>query len=308
MAANQDSERLKREAARRALDLVEPGMRLGLGTGTTARHFVDLLGEKVAGGLKVRCVATSEATLAQAKGLSIPMTTLDDMPELDLTVDGADEVDPELRLIKGGGGALLREKIVAAASLSMAVIADASKAVARLGAFPLPVEVVPFGLVSTRRHIEKALDGLGVAGRLVLRGGPSLSSPTAATSSSIAASARSPTRSGSPRPCPSSRASSSTACSSAMRAWPSSPAPTRSRPSADSEFNIWEFVSCSRREPYPPRSSRARFSGAGGSRGRRRAPRASPTVPPPSPAAVHAADQLLIAMGVKESIAKTVPT
>ncbi|RBP16547.1 ribose-5-phosphate isomerase [Roseiarcus fermentans] len=172
MAANQDSERLKREAARRALDLVEPGMRLGLGTGTTARHFVDLLGEKVAQGLKVRCVATSEATLAQAKGLNIPMTTLDDMPELDLTVDGADEVDPELRLIKGGGGALLREKIVAAASLSMAVIADASKAVARLGAFPLPVEVVPFGLVSTRRHIEKALEGLGAPGELVLRGGP----------------------------------------------------------------------------------------------------------------------------------------
>ena len=91
-------------------------MRLGLGTGSTARHFVDLLGEKVAAGSRVRCVATSEATLAQATGLGIPMTTLDDMPELDLTVDGADEIDPELKLIKGGGGALLREKIVAAAS------------------------------------------------------------------------------------------------------------------------------------------------------------------------------------------------
>ena len=99
------------------------------------------------------------------------MTTLDDMPEIDLTVDGADEVDPDLRLIKGGGGALLREKIVAAASLSMAVIADASKLVPRLGAFPLPVEVVPFGLVSTRRHIETTVEGLGLSGEIALRGG-----------------------------------------------------------------------------------------------------------------------------------------
>jgi ribose 5-phosphate isomerase A len=170
MGAKDDSERLKREAARRALDLVEKGMRLGLGTGSTARHFVDLLGEKVAGGLVVRCVATSEATLAQAKGLGIPMTTLDDMPELDLTVDGADEIDPQLRLIKGGGGALLREKIVAAASRNMAVIADASKLVPRLGAFPLPVEVVPFGLTATRLHIQKAVESLGLSGDLVLRG------------------------------------------------------------------------------------------------------------------------------------------
>ncbi len=170
MGANQDSERLKREAAGRALDLVEPGMRLGLGTGTTARHFVDLLGKKVAGGLKVRCVATSEATLRQATGLGIAMTTLDEMPELDLTVDGADEIDPDLRLIKGGGGALLREKIVAAASARMAVIADASKLVPRLGAFPLPVEVVPVGLTATRRHIEAAVSGLGLAGPIRLRG------------------------------------------------------------------------------------------------------------------------------------------
>jgi ribose 5-phosphate isomerase A len=171
MAANDDHERMKREAARRALDLVEPGMRLGLGTGTTARHFVDLLGERVAGGLKVTCVATSEATFAQAKGLGVPVTTLDEAPELDLTVDGADEIDPRLRLIKGGGGALLREKIVAAASASMAVIADASKLVQRLGAFPLPVEVVPFGLAATRRHVENALTRLGLAGPIRLRGG-----------------------------------------------------------------------------------------------------------------------------------------
>jgi ribose 5-phosphate isomerase A len=165
-----DSDRLKREAARRALDLVEPGMRLGLGSGTTARHFVDLLGEKVAAGLQVRCVATSEATQALAKALGIPLATLDALPELDLTVDGADEIDPRLMLIKGGGGALLREKIVAAASKLMAVIADASKLVSCLGAFPLPVEVAPFGLAATRRHIERVLANLNLNGSIRLRG------------------------------------------------------------------------------------------------------------------------------------------
>ena len=172
MAAEDNKERLKIEAARRALELVEPGMRLGLGSGTTARHFVDLLGQRVAAGLKLNCVATSEATEAQAKSLGIPVTTLDELPELDLTVDGADEIDPELRLIKGGGGALLREKIVASASRRMAVIADSSKLVSRLGAFPLPVEVVPFGLAATRRHIETALGALGFQrGSVRLRGG-----------------------------------------------------------------------------------------------------------------------------------------
>ena len=170
MTASVDGDRLKREAARRALDLVEPGMRLGLGSGTTARHFVDFVGAKVADGLDVRCVATSEATAAQAKALGIPLATLEELPELDLTVDGADEIDPDLRLIKGGGGALLREKIVAAASLRMAVIADASKLVSRLGAFPLPVEVVPFGLAATRRHIERAIADLGLGGPIRLRG------------------------------------------------------------------------------------------------------------------------------------------
>ncbi len=173
MTASTSSEEQKREAARRALDLVEPGMRLGLGTGSTARHFVDLVGEKVAGGLYVRCVATSEATHAQAKNLGIPLATLEELPELDLTVDGADEIDPELRLIKGGGGALLREKIVAAASRRMAVIADATKLVTRLGAFPLPIEVVPFGLTATRLHIERAVAHLGLAGPIRLRGGTS---------------------------------------------------------------------------------------------------------------------------------------
>jgi ribose 5-phosphate isomerase A len=168
--ASADGEQLKREAAERALDLVEPGMRLGLGSGTTAHAFVDLLGGRVSAGLEVRCVATSEATAAQAKALGIPLATLDQIPELDLTIDGADEIDPELRLIKGGGGALLREKIVAAASRRMAVIADSHKLVARLGAFPLPVEVVPFGLAATRRHIERAMAGLDLKGPIRLRG------------------------------------------------------------------------------------------------------------------------------------------
>ena len=111
-------------------------MKLGLGSGTTAHRFVDLVGEKVKAGLDVQCVATSEATARQAKALGVRLGTLDEIPELDLTVDGADEVDPGLRLIKGGGGALLREKIVAAASKRMVVIADLTKLVKRLGAFP----------------------------------------------------------------------------------------------------------------------------------------------------------------------------
>jgi ribose 5-phosphate isomerase A len=170
MAATPDRDQRKREAAERALQWVSPGMKLGLGSGSTAHHFVDLLGEKVKAGLDVRCVATSEATGTQAKALGIPLATLDEIAELDLTVDGADEIDPKLSLIKGGGGALLREKIVAAASKRMAVIADSTKLVARLGAFPLPIEVVPFGLAATRRHIERAFAELGLAGPIRLRG------------------------------------------------------------------------------------------------------------------------------------------
>jgi ribose 5-phosphate isomerase A len=112
---------------------------------------------------------TSEATGRQAAALGVRLTTLDETPELDLTIDGADELDASLRLIKGGGGALLREKIVAAASRRMLVIADSSKFVARLGAFPLPIEVVPFGLGATRRRIERACADLGLAGGLTLR-------------------------------------------------------------------------------------------------------------------------------------------
>lgn len=144
-------------------------MKLGLGSGSTARHFIDLLGERVRGGLSIVGVPTSEATFAQAQALGVPLATLDDYPELDLTVDGADEVDGALRLIKGGGGALLREKIVASASKRMIVIADASKYVARLGAFALPVEVVPFGLAATRAHIERVSAGLDCHGPINLR-------------------------------------------------------------------------------------------------------------------------------------------
>ena len=138
-------EPMKRAAAAEALKLVRPGMRLGLGTGSTARHFVDLLGEAVKNGLDVVGVPTSEATRKQAISLGIPLSTLDQLVELDLTIDGADEIDADLNLIKGGGGAHLREKIVASASKAMIVIADTTKVVGALGRFPLPVEIVRFG-------------------------------------------------------------------------------------------------------------------------------------------------------------------
>jgi ribose 5-phosphate isomerase A len=161
----------KRAAAARALELVRPGMTLGLGTGSTAKHFVELLGEKVKAGLAVVGVPTSEATRADAERAGVPLTTLDETPSLDLTIDGADEIGPDLSLIKGGGGALLREKIVAAASAHMAVIADESKWVPMLGQFPLPIEVLPFGLGATRRAIEAAFSAAGLGGALTLRRG-----------------------------------------------------------------------------------------------------------------------------------------
>jgi len=146
-------------------------MRLGLGTGSTAKHFVELLGERVRAGLDVAGVPTSEATRADAVRCGIPLTTLEDVDRLDLTVDGADEIDPALNLIKGGGGALLREKIVAAASDRMIVIADGSKFVGVLGRVPLPIEVIPFGLAATRRAIDKAFAKTGVSGQMVVRNG-----------------------------------------------------------------------------------------------------------------------------------------
>jgi ribose 5-phosphate isomerase A len=162
-------EQLKRQAAERAAALVRSGMKLGLGTGSTAAHFVDCIGEMVRDGLDVVCVPTSERTRAQAEGLNIRLSTLDETPELDLTVDGADEFDHKLRLVKGGGGALLREKIVAAASKRMVVITDASKEVQQLGKFKLPVEADLFGLSATARQIELAAKAHGCQGPVSLR-------------------------------------------------------------------------------------------------------------------------------------------
>jgi ribose 5-phosphate isomerase A len=163
------SDELKFRAANAALAYVESGMRLGLGTGSTAAHFVRLLGERVAGGLDVLCVPTSEATERLARECGVPLTTLDENPELDLTVDGADEIGPGLALIKGGGGALLREKIVACASSRMIVIADAGKQVADVGAFPLPIEVIPFGLAATALAVERVAIELGLPAAVDLR-------------------------------------------------------------------------------------------------------------------------------------------
>lgn len=160
---------LKRAAGERAAALVQDGMSLGLGTGSTASAFVVALGSRVRAGLRVVGVPTSEATRRLAERERIPLTTFDETPELDLAVDGADELDGSLRLIKGGGGALLREKIVAAASRRMLVVADEAKRVATLGRFPLPVEVVPFGLEATRRRVAEALGRAGCAGALRLR-------------------------------------------------------------------------------------------------------------------------------------------
>ncbi|TPE53545.1 ribose-5-phosphate isomerase RpiA [Amaricoccus solimangrovi] len=155
----------KRAAAALALESVEGGMRLGIGTGSTAVWLVRLLAERIsATGLDVVCVPTSEATAALARELGVPLATLDELGALDLAIDGADEFDPRLDLIKGGGGAHFREKIVAAAAARFIVIADEGKRVPRLGAFPLPVEVVRFGWPATEAAIRRALEGLDLGG------------------------------------------------------------------------------------------------------------------------------------------------
>lgn len=164
-----DARQLKIEAARAALDHVEKGMRLGIGSGSTAEEFVRVLAARMADGLSIIGVPTSERTASLCRELGVPLSTLDETPQLDLTVDGADEIDPALSLVKGGGGALLREKIVAAASERMVVIADASKLVDTLGRFPLPVEVNPFGLRATEIAIRRAAAALGLDGPLTLR-------------------------------------------------------------------------------------------------------------------------------------------
>ncbi|MGQ0535999.1 MAG: ribose-5-phosphate isomerase RpiA [Methanobacteriota archaeon] len=147
----------KENAARRACDFVESGMVLGLGTGSTADFALKRIAELQADGLKVSGVPTSERTMLLARQLSIPLTSLDENPELDVTLDGADEVDPQFRLVKGLGGALLREKVVAAASRRVVIMVDEGKLVPRLGRGPLPVEVLRFGW----RQTEHVLGRLG---------------------------------------------------------------------------------------------------------------------------------------------------
>ncbi len=163
------AEEQKKRAGVAAVSYVEDGMKLGLGTGSTAEHFVRALAGRVADGLDIQGVPTSEATAALAGSLGIALTTLDEQPVLDLTVDGADEIDPALRLIKGGGGALLREKIVASCSQRMIVIADESKLVEKLGAFDLPVEVNPFGAWATAARIKAVAREIGCEGDVRLR-------------------------------------------------------------------------------------------------------------------------------------------
>ncbi|MDT5156943.1 MAG: ribose 5-phosphate isomerase [Acidobacteriota bacterium] len=144
----------KQRAGERSVEFVEDGMTLGLGTGSTAYWVVERLGERVrVEGLRVRCVPTSRRTEEQARALGIPLVTFDEVQELDLAIDGADEIGPHLALIKGGGGALLREKLVAGAARRFIVVADASKRVETLGRFPLPVEVVPFAWEVTARRV-----------------------------------------------------------------------------------------------------------------------------------------------------------
>lgn len=164
--ATNPADRAKRAAAERAVALVEDGMKLGLGTGSTAKLFVDLLADRARDeGLRLTCVATSRGTQAQAEARGLTVTSLDRAGTLDLTVDGTDEFDEALNLIKGGGGALLQEKIVAANSRRMVVIADPSKEVVTLGRFPLPVEIVRFGAAATMRLIERLLEHHDVDGR-----------------------------------------------------------------------------------------------------------------------------------------------
>ncbi|KZK81918.1 Ribose-5-phosphate isomerase A [Pseudovibrio sp. W64] len=160
---------LKAQAAAAALKEVKPGMKLGIGSGSTVNELIRLLAEMVKDGFEIIGVPASSYSQALCDELGVPLTTLDETPVLDLVIDGADEIDPQLNLIKGGGAALLREKIIAAASGSMLVIADESKIVDTLGKFPLPVEVVPFGLEATRQMMQNSLDAEGLQGEMILR-------------------------------------------------------------------------------------------------------------------------------------------
>ena len=152
----------KEAAARASVQFVNDGNVVGLGTGSTAAYMVELLGEKVRAGLKIRGIPTSVKTRDLAASLGIPLTTLDETQQIDVTIDGADEFDPQLNLIKGGGGALLREKIIASASKTVVIITDASKQAAMLGKFPLPVEVIPFA----EALVSKKISALGAKVKL----------------------------------------------------------------------------------------------------------------------------------------------
>jgi ribose 5-phosphate isomerase A len=163
------SDTAKKNAALAALELVQPGMKLGLGTGSTAVHFIEALGQKVKAGLEVKCVPTSKASHALAKQFGIPLISLEEEPFLDMTVDGADEFDADFNLIKGGGGALLFEKIVATSSRRMVVIADESKRIGRIGKFPLPIEVIPFGWRATAWKIDRAFKLMKIEAKMTLR-------------------------------------------------------------------------------------------------------------------------------------------
>ena len=158
-------EREKQLAAEAAVELIEPGMTVGLGTGSTAVFAIRKLGTLVAAGLNVRAVPTSAASQRLAREVGIPLMEFSEVTALDLTLDGADEIDPALNLTKGGGGALFREKIVAAASARLVIFADSSKRVARLGRFPLPVELNPFGWQVAARKIS------ALGAQTALRGG-----------------------------------------------------------------------------------------------------------------------------------------
>jgi ribose 5-phosphate isomerase A len=160
---------MKKAAALAVLPKIQDGMVVGLGTGSTANHFIEALAEKVKGGLKIKCIPTSGATAKLAQSLGLTMTNLDETPFVDITVDGADEIDPDFRLIKGGGGALLIEKIVASSSKYMVVIADESKQVKKLGKFPLPVEVVPFGVRATAWKLERAFKMVDIEVKMTVR-------------------------------------------------------------------------------------------------------------------------------------------
>ena len=295
----QDSERLKREAARRALELVRPGMKLGLGTGSTARHFVDLLGE----GSKPACRSSAcrlprRPPRRRARS-AIPLATLDEYPELDLTIDGADEVDAALRLIKGGGGALLREKIVAAASKRMVVIADASKYVARLGSLSACPSKSSRSAWRRRAAISSASAPTSAAARTIVlrpqaRGRRRFRHRRRPLYSRLRLRrdrrARSARR-GAARAFP---GSSIMVCSSALRAPSFSPARTASRRSATSPDHFRrstgdsarDRVICPRSRPPSPR----RFSDRG--------MRVSAYADDPTPAALESARTIIVASGL----------